>query len=375
MWIKRYYETLSGFFKKDKVVLIYGPRRVGKSSLIERLLIDDKSSIYRGSGDDIQLRGILGSEDKTRILSAFQDYDIIFIDEAQRINNIGWGLKLMVDNFRDKLVIATGSSSFRLSSQVGEPLTGRSYTYQLFPLSIMELKAQFGGMHIYENLEHYLIFGFYPEVITHTSIGEKKDYLRQIVNSYLLKDILELDHIRNSDQMYQLLKLLAFQIGKEVSLNELSNSLDISKHTVKRYLDVLEKAFIIKRLGAYSNNLRKEISKSQRYYFYDNGIRNALINNFNLPENRNDVGMLWENMMVMERIKKQEYHKIFSNNYFWRTYDQKEVDLVEERDGKLYGFEFKWSPRKAKIPKVFLKLYPNAELRVIHRENFMEFVV
>ena len=374
MWIQRFYETKNDFLQKGKVNLIYGPRRAGKSSLIDKLLKGRTEKTYYGNGDDIRLQLLLGSQDQTRILTAFQDYELIFIDEAQQIKNIGWGLKILVDNLPEALIIATGSSSFQLASQVGEPLTGRSIINRLFPISILELKQNFGGMHILQNLENYLIYGTYPEVLGINNRERKMDYLMQLMNSYLLKDVLELEQIRNSDQLFHLLKLIAFQIGKDVSHSELANSLDISKHTVSRYLDILEKAFIIKRIGAFSSNLRKEITKSSRYYFYDNGIRNALISNFNLIDQRNDIGQLWENFMVMERLKKQHYDKIYCNNYFWRTYDQKEVDLIEERDGKLYGFEFKWNARKLKIQKTFLETYSNASIDIIDNENFLEFV-
>ncbi len=374
MWINRIYESAPLTFIKGKVNLVYGARRVGKTVLIQKILKQLDGSKFVGNGDDIQLRSILGSEDKSRIISAFQDYDIIFIDEAQRISNIGWGLKILIDNLPNAFIIATGSSSFQLSSQIGEPLTGRSNTNMLFPIAITELKSQFGGMEIIQNLENYLIFGMYPEVICIGNTQDKVTYLHELKNSYLFKDILELENIRNADKLYDLLRLIAFQIGSEVSLNELGNALSLSKQTVGRYLDLLEKTFIIKKIGGYSSNLRKEVTKTSRYYFYDIGIRNALINNFNNIEFRNDIGMLWENFMVMERIKTQNYKNIFCNYYFWRTYDRKEVDMVEERDGKLYGFEFKWSPKKIKIQKEWLKTYSNASFEVIHKENFLEFV-
>jgi len=375
MWIERYYEEQVNSFKKGKVNLLYGPRRVGKTTLINKMISKMEGKVFIGEGDDLDLRKTLSSQKKSVLLTAFAAYDTIFIDEAQRIDNIGWALKILVDNAPNKTIIASGSSSFKLSSQVGEPLTGRSITKQLFPISLIELNKHFGGMHIIQNLEQYLIYGMYPEVLTAPDRNTKIDYLLELRNSYLLKDILETENIRNADQLHNLLKLIAFQIGKEVSLNELSNSLDISKHTVRRYLDLLEKAFILVRFGGFSRNLRKEISKSSRYYFYDIGLRNALISNFNSIDTRNDIGMLWENFMVMERIKKQHYHKIYSNNYYWRTYDQKEIDLIEERDGKLYGYEFKWNPKKQKVQKAFLAAYPEASVQIIHNENYFDFIL
>ena len=371
MWINRFYEFEQGFLKKGKVNLLYGPRRVGKTALIEKILKKVEGKVFIGNGDDVQLRVILNSEDKTRILTALQDYNLIFIDEAQRISKIGWGLKILVDNLPQAIIVASGSSSFQLSSRVGEPLTGRSITNMLFPVSVTELKNQFGGMYIFQNLENFLIFGMYPEVLDAGNNNEKVSYLHELRNAYMLKDILELENIRNADKLYDLLKLLAYQIGNEVSLSELGNALEMSKQTVSRYLDLLEKAFIIKRIGGYSGNLRKEVTKMHRYYFFDVGLRNAIINNFNMLDQRNDIGMLWENFTVMERIKKQHYNKIFSNNYFWRTYDKKEVDFVEERNGKLYGYEFKWNPKKTKIQKEWLNTYANASFEIINKDNFL----
>ena len=374
MWYSRIYETKDAYLKKGKVNLMYGPRRVGKTSLIKQLLKDITKKVFLGDGDDIQLRKILSSNDKTRILSALQDYDYIFIDEAQRISDIAWGLKILVDNLPKTIIIASGSSSFQLSSQVGAPLTGRSITSMLFPVSAIELKQQFGSMYIIQNLENYLVYGMYPEILNTGNSKDKISYLFELRNSYLLKDILELENIRNADKLYDLLRLIAFQIGNEVSLSELGNALELAKQTVSRYLDLLEKAFIIKKIGGFSRNLRKEVTKTNRYYFFDNGIRNAIINNFNMLEIRNDIGMLWENFMVMERIKKQHYHEIYSNNYFWRTYDQKEVDFVEERDGKLFGYEFKWKVKNTKIQQEWLNTYDNASFEVINKENFLQFI-
>ncbi len=374
MWISRYYESKTGFLKKGKVNLLYGPRRVGKTALIDKLLPDKDIKVYHGNGDDIQLRFILGSEDKTKILSSLGDYNYIFIDEAQRIEKVGWGLKILVDNLPESIIIASGSSSFHLSNQVGEPLTGRSVTNILYPISVIELKNQFGGMHIMQNLENYLIFGMYPETLSFTNNNSKISYLHELRNSYLLKDILELENIKNASKLFDLLKLLSYQIGNEVSLSELGNALSLAKQTVARYIDLLEKAFIIKKIGGFSSNLRKEVTKTNRYYFYDNGIRNSIINNFNMLEQRDDIGLLWENFMVMERLKKQQYHQIYSNNYFWRTYDKKEVDFVEERDGKLYGYEFKWNPKKNKIQKEWLNTYSNASFEIVNKDNFLQWL-
>jgi hypothetical protein len=240
----------------------------------------------------------------------------------------------------------------------------------------MELAEFKGRVHIIQYLSDYLVYGTYPETLNAINYGKKKEYLMTLRNSYLFKDILEVENIRNSDKMFDLLKLIAFQIGNEVSLSELSRALGIAKQTVERYLSLLEKSFIILKVGGFSSNLRKEITKTSRYYFWDNGVRNALINNFNEPSSRMDMGMLWENFCFIERIKKQNYQKLYSNNYFWRTYDRQEIDLIEERDGKLFGFEFKWnSKKKIKPPKAFIETYCNAHFECITPENFLEFAL
>lgn len=376
MWIPRYYEnTVNEILNKGKVLTIYGPRRVGKTSLVNEILKNFNGKTYIGLGDDMLIQELLSSGNIQRITSSFTGYDLIFIDEAQMIPNIGLGLKILVDNFPDLIIIASGSSSFELASKLGEPLTGRQKVRTLFPVSMIEVAAMKGRMEIIENLEEYLIFGTYPEIITSTNINDKKEYLTTLRDAYLLKDILQLENLRNPSKLVDLLRLIAYQIGNEVSLNELSISLGLAKQTIERYLALLEKVFIIKRVQGFSRNLRKEITKSYRYYFWDNGIRNALINNFNEVNIRDDVGMLWENFLFIERVKKQSYHQLFSNNYFWRTYDQKEIDFIEERDGKLFGFEFKWGHKKSTVPKLWLETYANSSFEVITKENFIEFIV
>ncbi|MDH5603622.1 MAG: ATP-binding protein [Cyclobacteriaceae bacterium] len=376
-WIERYPESImEKLVVPGKVAVLYGPRRTGKTSLIEKYVREQtKISYFAGTGDDITLREILSSQNKELIISTFRGYNLIVIDEAQRVPQIGWGLKLLIDHLPGIRIIATGSSSFELSGQVGEPLTGRSKTSVLYPVSILELTKQFGPITVMQQLPQYLIYGCYPEVLTANNLDKKKDYLIDLRNSYLFKDILELENIQNSMKLTHLLKALAFQIGNEVSHNELANLLGIAKQTVERYLDLLEKTFIIKRVYGFSRNLRKEINKTSRYYFYDNGIRNALINNFNSPDSRMDTGMLWENFCVMERLKKQSYHNIYANNYFWRTYDRQEIDHVEEREGNLFGYEMKWDPKKkVRTPKAWLKAYPDSEYKVVNRENFLDFL-
>lgn len=376
VWYKRFWENeKESILKKGKVFVLYGPRRVGKTALIKRLLEGFSGRIFSGSGDNQEVREILSAQKLTRLQSAFGNYQMVFIDEAQRIPDAGYGLKLLIDHFPEMVILVTGSSSFDLSNKIGEPLTGRNIVRNLFPVSVLELYEQFGGMYVLQKLEELLVYGAYPEILNTSSDDERKEYLISVRDSYLLKDILELENIRNPSKLNDLLKLLAFQIGQEVSLNELSNGLGISKQSVERYLNLLEKTFIIKKVGGFSRNLRKEIVKTYRYYFWDNGIRNALINNFNMPAQRNDIGMLWENFLFLERLKTKSYRRIFSNDYFWRTYDRQEIDLVEDRDGKLYAYEFKWNQRKAKAPKAWTDAYPGSEFQVVSKENFLEFLV
>jgi uncharacterized protein len=375
-WFERYLEKAgNNFLTTGKVSVLYGPRRVGKTELLKKLISAFDGLIYSGTGDNLELREVFSSQRLSNITVQFSAYNLIFIDEAQRIPDIGSGLKLLVDHFPDKYIVVTGSSSFDLSGQIGEPLTGRNITRILYPLSIFELFQQLGGMKIMEQLENLIIFGGYPEVLNLNSAGEKTEYLLSLRDSYLFKDIFELENIRNSQKIIELLKLLAFQIGNEVSMSELGTNLGLAKQSVERYLDLLEKTFIIKRVGGFSRNLRKEITKSSRYYFWDNGVRNALINNFNSPGQRNDMGMLWENFMVMERLKTKHYKRIFSNDYFWRTYDQQEIDLIEEREGNLFAFEFKYSPKNTKMPKAWKDAYPGSEYNVVSKENFLEFLI
>ncbi|MBN2651325.1 MAG: ATP-binding protein [Spirochaetales bacterium] len=374
-WYDRFYEgIIENTLQPEKVLVLYGPRRVGKTSMIKRFLSSYQGRVFLGVGEDMPLRELFASQSIAQLKSAFSGYDIVFIDEAQKIPDIGTGLKILVDHIPGIKVIASGSSSFQLSSQIGEPLTGRNKNIFLFPISALEIKNQFGGMHIIESLEKYLIYGMYPEVLTAENIEEKREYLVTLRDSYLFRDILELENIRNSDKLYDLLRLLAFQIGYEVSLQELGNQLGMSKNTVEKYLNLLEKSFVIKKVHGFSRNLRKEITKTSRYYFLDNGIRNSVINNFNPLNLRDDAGMLWENFLFVERVKKNTYLRSHATNYFWRTYDGKEIDLVEEKDGHLHGFEFKWGSKKTKPPTLWTNTYADSTYEVISKENFLDFV-
>jgi uncharacterized protein len=299
---------------------------------------------------------------------------LVVIDEAQVIPEMGKVLKLMIDENEDLTIIATGSSAFDLSNQTGEPLTGRSYTYYLYPLAQIELLAQENFLETKQNLDERLIFGSYPEVLNLNTLEDKADYLKDLVNSYLLKDILVFEKILNSNKILDLLKLIAYQVGSEVSYDELAKQLGMSKNTVERYLDLLAKVQILFRLGGYSSNLRKEVTKSSKWYFYDNGIRNAILTNFKLPATRNDMGALWENYCLYERIKRNTYLKKDSQYYFWRTYDQQEIDFIEIESNKISAVDFKWGDKVKKVPAFFSKNYPTADFKVVNRDNYLEFI-
>jgi predicted AAA+ superfamily ATPase len=373
--IKRFY-NLEELVRQGKVLVIYGPRRVGKTTLLNNFLSSTKAKYRLDSGDNIRTQQVLSSQDFTRILEYVAGYDLLAIDEAQQIPNIGLGLKIIVDQVPAIKVIATGSSSFDLAGAVGEPLTGRKTTITLHPIAQLELLAQYNRHELRERLEDFLVFGSYPEVITAESRREKIAVLEEIVGSYLLKDVLALDRVKNSRVLLDLLKLVAFQIGSEVSLNELATHVKLDVKTVGRYLDIFEKAFVLKRINGFSRNLRKEIVSKAKYYFLDIGIRNAVISQFNPLSNRNDAGVLWENFLVAERLKKCAYQDLYGSFYFWRTYDGQEVDWVEEREGRLFGYEFKWSKNtRRKQPKDWLKTYDNADYSIIDREKYFDFIL
>lgn len=373
MLYRRYYQNLDELLKPNKVLVIFGPRQVGKTTLLNEYLSKTSFKYKLDSGDNIKTQGILGSQDFEQILEYVKGLELYAIDEAQRVPNIGMGLKIIVDQVPGIRVIATGSSSFELSGQIGEPLTGRKRTIILYPLSQIELGKVYNSYELREKLNDFLIYGTYP-VVAAAEKENKNELLEEISNSYLLKDILELEKVKNSKIVVDLLRLLAFQIGSEVSLTELGGNLGLDYKTIGKYLDLMEKSFILYNLRGYSRNLRKEITKKSKYYFYDNGIRNAIISNFNPLNLRDDVGKLWENFLVIERLKKQEYHQIFANNYFWRTWDKDEIDWIEEREGKLFGSEFKYSDGKIKGSGKFKAAYPNSEIKIITKDNYLDFV-
>jgi len=373
--IKRFY-NLKGLIKSNKVLVLYGPRQVGKTTLLNSFLKETKLKYKLGSGDNIRLQQILGSQDFKKIIEYAYGYDLIAVDEAQQIPNVGMGLKILIDQMPDLRIIATGSSSFDLAQKIGEPLTGRKNTIILYPFAQMELLEKYNRHELKEKLEDFLIFGSYPEVITSRTKDEKITILQELVDSYLLKDVLALEKIKGSRQLLELLKLIAFQIGSEVSLSELASRIKIDVKTVNRYLDILEKAFVIKKIGSFGRNLRNEVSTKSKYYFLDNGVRNAVISQFNSLSNRNDIGILFENFIMMERIKKRDYKKILGQSYFWRTYAGQEIDLIEERSGSLYGFEVKWSPKKGKrVPTSWSDNYQNSKYKTITSENYLDFIL
>lgn len=361
----------------NKVLILLGARRVGKTAFIKNYLLTiPKSDYLQLNGDDIEDTNLLKERSVSNYNRILSNVKLLVIDEAQNIPDIGMILKLIVDTIDGIKIIATGSSVFDLSNKLGEPLVGRKNTIYLFPFSQMEFSKQENYKETTSKLEERLIFGGYPELEQYKDWNDKMIYLKEIVNAYLLKDILVFDGIKHSNKILDLLKLIAFQVGQEVSLEELARQLGISKNTVESYLDLLSKVFVIYKVPGFSRNLRKEITKSNRWYFYDNGIRNTIISNFTRLETRTDVGALWENYLASERIKTQNHNQKTVTNYFWRTYDQQELDWLEEENGVLSGFEFKWNEnRKAKIPTAYAKAYPEASFEVINKGNYLDFIM
>lgn len=363
--------------ESQKVVVLYGARQVGKTTLVKKMLQAIEGRVLEINADRQAYTEILSSRNLDKLKGLVSGYDVLFIDEAQRVVNIGINLKILHDEIPDLKIIVTGSSSFDLANRVKEPLTGRTWTFKLFPISVSEWKnyKHLNDFELRLKLDEWLRFGFYPEILLTDNYNGKREYLKELTDSYLYKDILALANIRYPEKLRQLLKLLAFQIGNLVSIHELAITLQINRETVINYLDLLEKAFVVFRLPGFSRNLRKEVSSMDKIYFYDLGIRNALIENYNEVSLRQDRGALWENFLLVERLKKAEYEKIYANRYFWRTHSGPELDYIEERDGQLYGYEFKWSSKKARKPKTWLETYPNASFQLINRDNFAGFIV
>ncbi|MCD6135075.1 MAG: ATP-binding protein [Candidatus Omnitrophica bacterium] len=374
--IPRIYQNLEEYLEPGKVLVLYGPRQVGKTTLLEHFLSRVSLKYRLDTGDDMRIKDLFLSRSLDKLLDYAGGYELVAIDEAQKVLYIGEGLKMLVDKRPSLKIIVTGSSSFSLSGQIGEPLTGRKNTLVLFPISLLELRGIYNNYELEKKLEDFLVFGLYPEVLTAEDKKKRIRRIEEIAHSYLFKDILEMERIKNPRILTDLLRLLAFQIGKEVSFHELASSLSVDSKTIAKYIDLLEKTFIIFNVRGFSRNLRKEITKKSKYYFYDNGIRNALIANFNPLELRNDAGMLWENFVFIERMKKRNYKFMVSNVYFWRTWQKEEVDMVEERGGKLFGYEFKWSTKKKtlKPPRNWKESYPEASFEVITPDNYIDFI-
>ncbi len=360
--------------KGNKIILLFGARQVGKTTLVKHITSQLPYRVLRINADEQRFINILSSRDLRQLRDLTTGYDLLFIDEAQRVPEIGINLKLIADELSNLRVIATGSSSLHLASKTREPLTGRAINHMLYPIALCELAQLYNPFELTDMLPERMVYGSYPELFSINGSQNKLDYLRNLVASYLYKDILEIGNIRHSSKLHDLLKLLAFQIGNEVSLNELGTQLGMSKDTVSSYIDLLEQSFVLFRLKGFSRNLRKEVTKQDKIYFWDLGVRNMVIGNLNPLQERNDHGQLWENFMIAERRKLLEYQRAIGSLYFWRTHTGAEVDLVEERAGKLLAYEYKWKKERATPPQSFLDTYPNSQFEVITPKNYLAHV-
>jgi uncharacterized protein len=364
------------FLIPGKVLVLYGPRQVGKTTLAHELLASVSLRSQFVNADELMYREALSSQNRQRLGEVLGEAELLVIDEAQRVPNIGINLKILIDSFPEVIILATGSASFDLANKISEPLTGRAITFSLHPVSYPEIRQAFGTIEARNHLQRWLIWGGYPAIVTTENPALRERLLGELVGAYLYRDLLELEGVRRSEKIVDLLRLLAFQIGQEVSVAELATNLAIHRQTVDRYLDLLEKVFVIFRVGGFSRNLRKEVTKNSRYYFYDNGVRNSLIQNFNPINLRDDVGQLWENYLTVERRKANQTAGRAVNSYFWRTYDQKEIDCIEEHGGKLFGYEFKWSEDRIRraTRQDFLENYPGSTLATVTKDNFEAFL-
>ena len=365
--------AIKSLIGSNKAIILMGARQVGKSTLLHSLLDGDESVLWL-NGDDDDVRDMFRIISSTRLKAIVGNRKTVVIDEAQRIEDIGLRLKLITDQMPGVQVIATGSSSFELSSKVNEPLTGRKRELKLFPLSFREMVSHTSFLEERRMIPHRLIYGYYPEVVC--SPSNEKVVLKELTDSYLYRDLLSFDTLRKPDVIVRLLKALSLQIGSQVSYNELASLLGLTSKTVEKYLDILEKSYIIFRLGSFSRNMRNELKLSRKIYFWDLGIRNAVIGNMAPLENRNDTGALWENFLIAERMKDNSYSNSFAQSYFWRTKDQSEIDYLEEEDGGLSAYEFKWNPAKSKTkcPASFAAAYPSSTYKVITPDNIEEFI-
>ena len=357
-----------------KIVVIYGARQVGKTTLVRRVLDDLPYRCLTINADELRYTEVLSSRDLRRLRGLVEGYELLFVDEAQRIPEIGVNLKLLVDHLPHLRIVVTGSSSFDLASKVQEPLTGRAWIHRLYPIAMSELARLHNPFEMDDILEERLVYGSYPELFALTGDTQRREYLQNLAASYLYKDVLEIGGVRHSNKLRNLVRLLAFQIGHEVSLTELGSQLQMSKETVASYIDRLEQSFVLFRLGGFSRNLRKEVSKQDKVYFWDLGVRNVAIDNLKPLAERNDAGALWENFVIAERMKWLHYGQTLASLYFWRTYTGAEIDIVEERGGGLYAHECKWSKPRGRVPDSFLAAYPGASFEVITRESYQTYL-
>jgi predicted AAA+ superfamily ATPase len=372
MIIRELEKLIRSKMNKGKAIVLLGPRQTGKTTLMLKIASETAKFLLLNCDDPV-VREQLDNANTETIRRILGNNKLIFIDEAQRIKNGGLTLKLITDTFRDIQLLVSGSSSFELTDKINEPLTGRKWEYFLYPVSWQEINDFAGYLKTHQQLETRLIYGMYPEIIT--SPGEEKELLRQITDSYLYKDLLAFQGIRRPELVVSLLRALALQLGNEVSYNELSRLLQVDKKTISSYIDLLEKAFVIFRLKPYRRNLRAEIGMSRKIYFYDTGIRNALVANFNPLNMRQDTGALWENFLITEKMKSNHYNNRWVNSYFWRTTSQQEIDYLEETEGRLFAYEFKWSASASvRISRSFLESYPDATTMIVTRENFTDFL-
>lgn len=365
------FQSIESAIEPKRTLVIYGPRRVGKTTLLDTYVKTQTSKkMFYSTGDDALLRAIFQSEERQKILDFARPYDLIAIDEAQFIPSIGLGAKMMIDAFPKKNIILTGSSSLGLSNKIGEPLTGRHFTLTLLPIAQAEMHAS--QFELESLLETFLIYGSYPEVLNEMDLDKKRKILSELTASYLFKDALALEAVRSPDTLLDVAKCLAFQVGSEVSINEIARTAKTDAKTAAKYLDLLEKMFIVKRIRGYSRNLRNEISKKSKYYFLDNGVRNAIISQFNPLNLRNDIGALWENFVFMELMKKSGIEENYDNFYFWRTHSGAEIDIIKESNGALSAIECKWSTASVSIPDLWKETYPDANFSVINKTNYLE---
>jgi len=358
---------------KGKALIILGPRQTGKTTLMNAIASGSKESILLLDCDEPDIRERLTNPNSAQLQRLIGRNKLVLIDEAQRVENIGITLKLITDKIKDVQLIVSGSSALELSGNINETLTGRKYESVLYPFSVVELCGYHGELAEGRLLEQRLVYGLYPDVVNNP--GNEQEILKELVNSYLYKDILLFNEVRKPHILPKLLKMLALQVGSEVSINELSRSLEVNKETVERYIDLLEKSFIVYRLSSFSRNIRSEINRGKKIFFFDNGIRNALVSNFNDINLRTDVGALWENFLITERLKQNAYRNLLNNSYFWRTTNQQEIDYIEEHSGKLFAFEFKWNPsKKTKVSQVFVNAYPDSTIMNVNRDNYWDFI-